>query len=84
MTNAVRYGHAPIVLIIAVTSDRLHVEVRDENPTIPRSAPAPSDHHVGGRGLLIVGALATDWGSRPSPDRPGKAVWFDLHVFEQL
>jgi anti-sigma regulatory factor (Ser/Thr protein kinase) len=79
VTNAVRYGHASILLTITATPERLHVEVGDENPTMPRSGLAPSDDGVGGRGLLIVAALSTDWGSRPS-DRRGKAVWFDLQV----
>jgi anti-sigma regulatory factor (Ser/Thr protein kinase) len=80
VTNAVRYGHAPIVLTITATPDGLHVEVGDGNATMPRSGLTPSEDGVGGRGLLIVAALATDWGSRPSPTQLGKSVWFDLQI----
>ena len=80
VTNAVRYGHAPIVLTITASPERLHVEVGDENAAMPRSGLPPTDDGLGGRGLLIVSALSTDWGSRRSPARHGKAVWFDLQV----
>lgn len=29
----------------------------------------------GGRGLLLVDALATEWGTAPRPGAPGKTVW---------
>ena len=80
VTNAVRHGQGSVVLTVTVTADLLHVEVSDEDPRLPRSRRTPSDDGLGGRGLLIVAALATDWGSRPSRVGPGKAVWFDLQV----
>ncbi len=29
----------------------------------------------GGRGLLLVAALAKEWGTAPRPGAPGKTVW---------
>ncbi|OSC64498.1 hypothetical protein B5180_31875 [Streptomyces sp. BF-3] len=34
----------------------------------------------GGRGLLLVAALADDWGWFPRTDGPGKTVWASLDV----
>jgi len=80
VTNAVRYGRGSIILTISATAHLLHVEVGDDNPSAPRSGMAPTDDGLGGRGLVIVAALSTDWGSRPAPDGLGKSVWFDLEV----
>jgi anti-sigma regulatory factor (Ser/Thr protein kinase) len=80
VTNAVRHGRSSIVLTITASPDLLHVEVADENPNLPVSGLVPSDDGLGGRGLLIVAALSTDWGSRPSPKGRGKAVWFSLQL----
>ncbi|MDI5964222.1 ATP-binding protein [Streptomyces sp. SL13] len=54
---------------------RLRVEVQDDAPHRPYPRPA-SDDASGGRGLLIVRALADAWGVRPQP--VGKSVWFEL------
>ncbi|MDB1088769.1 ATP-binding protein [Streptomyces sp. ACA25] len=51
----------------------VRIEVTDTHPVRPaRLAPGPDE--AGGRGLLLVDALATHWGVR---DRlgPGKTVW---------
>jgi hypothetical protein len=41
-----------------------------------RQSPSESDDH--GRGLLIVEAVASAWGSAPTPD--GKVVWAAVRV----
>jgi hypothetical protein len=53
----------------------LRIEVRDENSRIP-SSPAPREDALSGRGLLIVGALATRWGTQF--DGVGKVVWAEI------
>nr|WP_237554940.1 ATP-binding protein [Streptomyces sp. SID4948] len=71
VTNAVRYGRAPLRL--RVIRDRaLTCEVHDSNDTTPRMRHA---HTVdeGGRGLFIVAQVADNWGTRYTGD--GKAVW---------
>jgi hypothetical protein len=55
------------------------VEVRDGNVQPPvQGAPDPRD--LGGRGLMIVAAVARRWGYRPMSDGgcPGKVVWAEL------
>ncbi|MCD0481496.1 SpoIIE family protein phosphatase [Streptacidiphilus sp. ASG 303] len=54
---------------------RLRVEVRDGASQRPR-ARTPGEHAASGRGLLLVQALADDWGVQPRGD--GKATWFEL------
>ncbi|WP_198359345.1 ATP-binding protein [Streptomyces fildesensis] len=49
------------------------VEVTDSGTHIPQLRHAESGDESG-RGLLLVDALATDWGTRPTDD--GKTVWF--------
>ncbi|GAA2423739.1 hypothetical protein GCM10010421_07600 [Streptomyces glaucus] len=45
----------------------------------PRSRIAQSPL-TGGRGLLLVKALADRWGCAPRPDGPGKTVWAEYTV----
>lgn len=57
---------------------RLRIEVTD--PRGERLLPAEHREAVeGGRGLVIVDALAADWGVRPSPPS-GKTVWAEISV----
>jgi anti-sigma regulatory factor (Ser/Thr protein kinase) len=82
--NAVRHGHVPgrdfhLLLHVSAPTRTVRVEVTDTRPerTPPRPealrAPGPED--TGGRGLLLVSALATRWGWHPRPEGPGKTVW---------
>jgi hypothetical protein len=54
----------------------LRVEIVDGRAEALPRVLAPSDDAEGGRGLLLVSALARDWGT----DRlsAGKCVWFEL------
>ncbi|MGW9496432.1 ATP-binding protein [Streptomyces prasinus] len=81
--NAVRHGHVPgrdFHLSLTEAEDgTLCVEVTDTR-TERRSvagtpAPAPAPDGESGRGLLLVDALADDWGVLPHPTGPGKTVW---------
>ncbi|HET8931415.1 MAG TPA: ATP-binding protein [Acidimicrobiales bacterium] len=75
VTNAVQHGTPPLQLLIEIADDAIRVEVHDTNSAhpVPRT-PRPTE--PGGRGLAIVDALATRWGTRPDDD--GKAVWFEV------
>jgi hypothetical protein len=58
--------------------DRLRVEVDDAGA---RTAPQPAAHDLealGGRGLELVDALASRWGTLGGPD--GRVVWFELDL----
>jgi DNA-binding NarL/FixJ family response regulator len=60
---------------IALLRDRVHVEVSDSDPTPPtvRHPPATA---ASGRGMALVQALASTWGTIRVDG--GKVVWFDL------
>lgn len=83
VTNAAVHGAGNIALAIARIPTLLRVEVTDAgtNPVRPlRDSPIDDEY---GRGLHIVAALATAWGSRPGIMSDGHVrganmVWFEL------
>lgn len=77
--NAVQHGHVPgrdfHVSLAEAEDGTLRIEVSDTR-TERRPAPGtPSPDGESGRGLLLVDALADDWGVLPRPTGPGKTVW---------
>lgn len=80
VTNAVRHGRPAITLRVALRPLRIGVAVDDEGveqPEFAQLAPPPSQ--PGGRGLLIMQAVARASGVAPHPGGPpGKTVWFEL------
>jgi anti-sigma regulatory factor (Ser/Thr protein kinase) len=61
--NVLQHTDAGGELVLIHGDGEIVVEVSDRSPRLPR--PYPPDHRrVGGRGLLLVGALARRWGSR--------------------
>ncbi|WP_308286956.1 ATP-binding protein [Streptomyces liliiviolaceus] len=82
VTNALR-AHAPSdrqvgVRIARSTADGLlRLEVSDECEGRPEVR-TPSDDETGGRGLLLVEALAHRWGVEEHEAGPGKTVWAEL------
>jgi len=74
--NAVRNEADPTVMLdVTCSSSRLRVDVHDTSRAMPAPADAPADAETG-RGLIIVGALADEWGFYATPG--GKAVYFTL------
>ncbi|MFE4653330.1 SpoIIE family protein phosphatase [Streptomyces sp. NPDC056707] len=71
VTNAIRYGGAPIQLRL-IRSDVLICEVSDGSNTSPRLRHARTTDE-GGRGLFLVAQLALRWGARYTGY--GKAIW---------
>ena len=74
-TNALRHTPAGRLFLVRVDAQEhlVHVEVHDAGGGEPRvCSPAATDDH--GRGLLLVAALADDWGTTDR-NGPGKAVW---------
>ncbi|MEU2599718.1 ATP-binding protein [Streptomyces hirsutus] len=81
--NAVRHGRVPgrdfhVRLAAEAGGERLRLEVSDtraeDRP--PTTAPAaPDTESESGRGLLLVTALADDWGVTDRRGGPGKTVW---------
>jgi anti-sigma regulatory factor (Ser/Thr protein kinase) len=75
VSNAVIHVARPMTLRISRRCNRIRVEVDDESNDAPsvRRPDATEEH---GRGLFLVDALATDWGTDIRPE--GKTVWFEV------
>lgn len=74
-TNAVRHARSAFTVVVRYDGDRVRIEVDDSSPEVPQPR-TPDDEDTGGRGLILVEALAEAWGTTPTPD--GKQVWFEL------
>lgn len=77
VTNAVVHGSGRPLLDIAVRPDVLRVTVTDDAADLPQVQRDTSVLSDGGRGLQLVEALATRWGT-DSRAPTGKSVWFEL------
>lgn len=75
VTNAVVHARSRCKLALRYSRETLRIEVTDFGEGSPEPQP-PSTTRVGGRGLLIVSALAKAWGIDPAPG--GKVVWAEL------
>lgn len=71
VTNAIRYGGAPIQLRL-IRDNSLICEVSDASSTSPHLRRART-YDEGGRGLLLVAQLTDRWGTRPNGN--GKTIW---------
>ncbi|MER6981158.1 ATP-binding protein [Streptomyces carpinensis] len=83
VANAVEHtaGTGPIELVVHLLPTGCHVEVHDPDPAPPggltRPDPVmPDPWREDGRGLLLIRALSSACGHRPTES--GKAVWFRL------
>ena len=85
VANAIEHtaGDSPIELVVDLLPSGCQVEVHDPSPAPPGhltrpvvEAPDPWQEH--GRGLLLIRALSSSCGHRPTAS--GKAVWFRLPV----
>ncbi|MFJ2816897.1 ATP-binding protein [Streptomyces sp. NPDC091279] len=82
VANAIEHtgGDVPIELVVELLPSGCRVEVHDPDPAppgdlgAPCGEPDPWQEH--GRGLLLVRALSSSCGHRPTES--GKAVWFRL------
>jgi anti-sigma regulatory factor (Ser/Thr protein kinase) len=75
VTNAVLHARTSLDVMARVEDHHIRVEVRDDDPRMPRLrkyGPTSST----GRGLHLVEALATLWGAERSSG--GKVVWFEF------
>ncbi len=85
--NAALHGRVPgrrfqLVLRLTGAGRTLRVEVTDTRTEKqpPATPTAPDALSESGRGLLLVAALADDWGVSPRRAAPGKTVWAILHA----
>ncbi|MGW4565406.1 SpoIIE family protein phosphatase, partial [Streptomyces sp. NPDC004561] len=77
VTNALRYGNAPLELRL-IMDRALTCEVSDSGVSAPHMRHARATDESG-RGLFIVAQLAESWGVRFSAD--GKTVWTEQTAF---
>ncbi|MER5714011.1 PAS domain S-box protein [Streptomyces sp. NPDC002132] len=77
LTNAVQHAEGPISVRLHRTATDLTIEVGDRSPQLPQPRQA-AEHEECGRGLILVRALAEDWGVRPTDE--GKTTWFTLRL----
>ncbi|MEU6382476.1 ATP-binding protein [Streptomyces bauhiniae] len=85
VANAVEHtaGSGPIELVVELRPTGCQVEVHDPDPEPPGHLTRPvieepDPWQEGGRGLLLIRALSSSCGHRPTSS--GKAVWFRLPV----
>ena len=76
MSNAVRYGHTPVIRIEIDLTDEVFVAVHDDCSDPPDAGIEPLLDASGGRGLLLASMLADDLGWTRTAT--GKTVWFRL------
>ncbi|MFF2952936.1 ATP-binding protein [Kitasatospora sp. NPDC057965] len=74
IANALLHTGERCVVTVLRRAGRLRVEVADRCPALPRRERGAEA--TGGRGLLLVGALAGAWGWYPAG--AGKVVWFEF------
>ena len=73
--NAYLHARSGVRLCAQYSGQVLHVEVADNSPVLPQLREG-SLEATGGRGVLILDALAARWGAREG--LAGKVVWFEL------
>jgi hypothetical protein len=74
-TNAIIHARSMMTLRMDVNEPRVKVWVEDCSTACPQPRSAEDDDE-GGRGLWLVGALASSWGCEMTST--GKQVWFEV------
>jgi anti-sigma regulatory factor (Ser/Thr protein kinase) len=77
VTNAHRYGRGLVELWLTLSDDEVRLEVLDRSPNEPERRDGSVDAE-GGRGLMIVDAIASDWGVVRLGE--AKSVWVLLPI----
>ncbi|MGO8893369.1 MAG: ATP-binding protein [Streptosporangiaceae bacterium] len=76
MTSAITHGEGETVtLAIRCSRGHLRIDVYDASRSLPMTMGEPAGAETG-RGLVLVAALSTEWGSFYTP--AGQAVYFTL------
>jgi anti-sigma regulatory factor (Ser/Thr protein kinase) len=74
-TNAVIHAHSDFTVSLSSNGGSLRVSVRDSSHVVPvLRSPLPTT--VSGRGLVLVTAIATRWGTQLVDD--GKLIWAEI------
>jgi anti-sigma regulatory factor (Ser/Thr protein kinase) len=73
VTNAVRYAHMPISVVLGQADRTVWLTVQDDCP-VPPVHLAADVMSTAGRGIAIVELVSQNWGVTDGP-RGGKSVW---------
>ena len=74
VNNVVVHAHTAMTVLVATHGTGVSVAVRDRSATIPSFTGEPvAPTSYGGRGMLLIDAVASRWGSLSLAD--GKVVW---------
>ena len=73
-TNAVQHARSAFDVTMTRQANAIRVAVADDSQRLP-SLRENVPYGEGGRGLLIVEAVSSEWGAEPVPG-DGKVVWF--------
>ncbi|MCU7724468.1 anti-anti-sigma factor [Actinoplanes sp. KI2] len=74
VNNVVAHAETSMIVLLASRDEAVSVAVRDRSTVTPSYAGAPvSPTASGGRGMLLIDAVASRWGSLALAD--GKVVW---------
>jgi anti-sigma regulatory factor (Ser/Thr protein kinase) len=86
--NAVQHGHVPgrdfqVHMTASPPTRTVRIEVTDtRGESVPLLSAGPASDGEGGRGLLLVAALADRWGCSPrAGGGPGKTVWAECTAY---
>lgn len=82
VTNAHVHAHSDAQLVMTWDNRCLHVVVHDASPAMPMRR-SPSEESLGGRGMLLVDALADSWQSRRCPYGKSVTACFQPHLTNQ-
>jgi anti-sigma regulatory factor (Ser/Thr protein kinase) len=77
VSNAIRHGSGPVDIELVADAGTLRLNVSDSSDVMPRQ-PADAGFGPGGRGLMLVGKLATGWAADQRPGG-GKTVWCEFN-----
>jgi anti-sigma regulatory factor (Ser/Thr protein kinase) len=75
--NAVRHARSAFSVVISEADSSLRLAVSDMSHALPTKQ-RPANSSSSGRGLMLVAALAIEWGVEQSLD--GKVVWAELSL----
>jgi anti-anti-sigma regulatory factor len=78
VSNAIVHAKTEMELLVVLREPFLNISLGDGNPAPARLLTSDPSDPAGGRGLILVEALATRWGCLPT--RNGKVVWAMLRL----
>ena len=77
VSNAIRHGSGPVNVELVAEGSTLRLNISDSSDVMPQQPPAVGTTRSGGRGLMLVGKVATRWAANPRPEG-GKTVWCEF------